>query len=117
MCIRDRYSLWLKLSSIKNTIYQKLKNIKAIDAFELQGDEYVVRDQEGFVAVDRVGKAIKIVDRLDFSRKNFAKEGLQLSLVNSITESRAFRTRQDIGNYSASDVGNIIYSYLQNRLS
>ena len=109
--IQAWYSLWLKLSSIKNTIYQKLKNIKAIDAFELQGDEYVVRDQEGFVAVDRVGKAIKIVDRLDFSRKNFAKEGLQLSLVNSITESRAFRTRQDIGNYSASDVGNIIYSY------
>ena len=91
--------------------YQKLKNIKAIDAFEIEGDEYVVRDQEGFVAVDRVGKAIKIVDRLDFSRKNFAKEGLDLSFVNTITESRAFRSRQDLGNYTANDIGNIIYAY------
>ncbi len=109
--IESWYSLWLKLTAIKNTIYQKLKNIKAIDAFEIEGDEYVVRDQEGFVAVDRVGKAIKIVDRLDFSRKNFAKEGLDLSFVNTITESRAFRSRQDLGNYTANDIGNIIYAY------
>ena len=61
------YSAWLKLTSIKNTLYQKLKNIKAIDAFELKGDEYVVSDQEGFVAVDHVGDAVKIIDRLDFS--------------------------------------------------
>ena len=113
-CKQEQYTTMvhrLKLTATKNTIYQKLKT-PAIDAFEIRiDDEYVVRDQEGFVAVDRVGKAIKIVDRLDFSRKNFAKEGLELSFVNTVTESRAFRSRQDLGNYSANNVGNIIYAY------
>ena len=53
---------------------------------------------------------VKIVDRLDFSRKNFAKESF--SFINTITESRAFRSRQDIGNHSAQEIGNIIYSYI-----
>lgn len=106
------YGLWLKLSSIKNTLYQKLKNIKAIDAFTQDGDTYRVSDQEGFVAVDHVGNAIKVVDRLDFSRKNFAKEGLKLNLVNNLTESRAFRSRQEIGDYTAEKIGEIIYGYL-----
>ena len=108
--IEKWYSAWLKLSSIKTTLYQKLKNIKAIDAFDQEGDNYVVRDQEGFVAVDHVGNAVKIVDRLDFSRKNFAKESF--SFINTITESRAFRSRQEIGDYTAQEVGNIIYSYI-----
>ncbi len=106
------YSAWLKLTAIKNTLYQKLKNIKAIDAFELQGDEYVVSDQEGFVAVDHVGDAVKIIDRLDFSKKNFAKESVQYSFINDLTESRAFRSRQDIGKFTAPEIGNIIYSYM-----
>ncbi len=110
--IESWYSLWLKLSSIKNTLYQKLKNIKAIDAFTQDGDTYTVSDQEGFVAVDHVGKAIKVVDRLDFSRKNFAKESLQLDLITNLTESRAFRSRQEIGDYEATKVGEIIYAYL-----
>ena len=28
--------------------------------------------EEGFVAVDRMGNALKLVDRLDFSKNNFA---------------------------------------------
>lgn len=110
--IESWYSLWLKLSSIKNTLYQKLKNIKAIDAFTQDGDTYTVSDQEGFVAVDHVGKAIKVVDRLDFSRKNFSKESLQLSMLTNLTESRAFRSRQAIGDYEATKVGEIVYAYL-----
>ena len=107
--IQNWYSAWLKLTAIKNTLYQKLKNIKSIDAFELQGDDYVVRDQEGFVAVDHVGNAVKVVDRLDFSRKNFAKESF--TLVNNLSESRAFRSRQDLGKNSASENGELVYAY------
>ena len=107
--IQNWYSAWLKLTAIKNTLYQKLKNIKQIDAFELQGDEYVVSDQEGFVAVDHVGNAVKVVDRLDFSKKNFAKESL--TLVNDLSESRAFRSRQDLGKGSASENGELVYAY------
>jgi len=107
--IQNWYSAWLKLTAIKNTLYQKLKNIKSIDAFELQGDEYVVRDQEGFVAVDHVGNAVKVVDRLDFSRKNFAKESL--TLINDLSESRAFRSRQDLGKGTAAENGELVYAY------
>ena len=103
------YSLWLKLSSIKNKLYQKLRNIKSIDAFDQEGDTYKVRDQEGFVAVDHIGNAVKVVDRLDFSKKNFAKENIQL--INNLTESRAFRSRQDVGNFTAKEIGEIIYVY------
>tara|TARA_B100001027_G_scaffold216942_1_gene195302 strand:+ start:2101 stop:3993 length:1893 start_codon:yes stop_codon:yes gene_type:complete len=103
------YSLWLKLIGIKNKLYQKLRNIKAIDAFDQNGDSYTVRDQEGFVAVDHIGKAVKVIDRLDFSRKNFAKENIQL--VNDLTESRAFRSRQDIGKHTAEQIGELIYAY------
>ena len=102
------YSLWLKLIGIKNKLYQKLRNIKAIDAFDQNGDSYTVRDQEGFVAVDHIGKAVKVIDRLDFSRKNFAKENIQL--VNDLTESRAFRSRQDIGKHTAEQIGELIYA-------
>ncbi len=109
--VQNWYSGWLKLTAIKNTLYQKLKNIKSIDAFELQGDEYVVRDQEGFVAVDHVGNAVKVVDRLDFSRKNFAKEETEYSLVKDLSESRAFRSRQDLGKGSASENGELVYAY------
>ena len=107
--IQNWYSAWLKLTAIKNTLYQKLKNIKQIDAFELKGDEYVVSDQEGFVAVDHVGNAVKVVDRLDFSKKNFAKESL--TLVNDLSESRAYRSRQDLGKGSASENGELVYAY------
>ena len=107
--IQNWYSAWLKLTAIKNTLYQKLKNIKQIDAFELKGDEYVVSDQEGFVAVDHVGNAVKVVDRLDFSKKNFAKESL--TLINDLTESRAYRSRQDLGKGSASENGELVYAY------
>ena len=48
-------------------------------------------NQEGFVAVDHVGNAIKVVDRLDRSRKNFTQEGTQLDFLSDLTESRAFR--------------------------
>lgn len=107
--IQNWYSAWLKLTAIKNTLYQKLKNIKQIDAFELKGDEYVVSDQEGFVAVDHVGNAVKVVDRLDFSKKNFAKESL--TLINDLSESRAYRSRQDLGKGSASENGELVYAY------
>ena len=32
---------------------------------------YEVTGEEGFVAVDKIGNAIKLVDRLEFSKLNF----------------------------------------------
>ena len=90
--LQSFYSMWLKLGAIKNAIYQKIRNIKAIDTFDEVDGELKVSDPEGFVAVDRIGNAVKIVDRLDFSRKNFNKEDLELNLnlLNDLSESRQF---------------------------
>jgi len=35
---------------------------------------YEVANPEGYVAVDRIGKAVKLVDRLEFSRSNFSPD-------------------------------------------
>ena len=51
----------------------KLDSLDSIDSFVETENGYEVSPAEGFVAVDRMGDAVKIVDRLDFSAKNFSK--------------------------------------------
>ena len=71
----DLYELWFLLFSVKSMFAKKLNGIKAMDTFEITADGSIeVRDPEGFVAVDHVGNAIKIVDRLGFSAANFQKK-------------------------------------------
>jgi hypothetical protein len=65
------YDLYLKLMEAKNKIVTKLAQIKQMDTFVEENGEYVVTGEEGFVAVDRMGGALKLVDRLEFSRLNF----------------------------------------------
>lgn len=69
------YELWFRLYSIKEIFAKKLHGIRAMETFEEMPDgTFEVRDPEGFVAVDHIGNAIKIVDRLGFSAANFQKE-------------------------------------------
>ena len=73
---RDRfiklYEVWLILFGIKGMFSAKLNKIKAMDTFQINPDgSYDVVDPEGFVAVDHIGNAVKIVDRLGFSAANF----------------------------------------------
>ena len=42
----------------------------AIGSFAQTENGLVVTDPEGFVAVDKTGNAVKLVDRLGFSRTN-----------------------------------------------
>ena len=65
------YDLYLKLIESKVIIVKKLEQIRQMDTFVETGDGYEVTSEEGFVAVDRVGNALKLVDRLEFSRLNF----------------------------------------------
>ena len=68
------YELWFRLFSVKSMFAKKLNGIRAMDTFEEMPDgTFEVRDPEGFVAVDHVGNAVKIVDRLGFSAANFKK--------------------------------------------
>ena len=61
----------ISLANCKNTLIQKLAQISSIGHFIRTKDGYRVTSPEGYVAVDRVAGAVKLVDRLDFSRANF----------------------------------------------
>lgn len=66
------YDLYLKIIESKLVLLRKLGALQKIPTFVV-GDngDYEVTGEEGFVAVDRMGNAIKLVDRLDFSKHNF----------------------------------------------
>lgn len=57
----------------KNLINKKLAGLSDTKVFLRSGDTFVVTKPEGFVAIVD-GKAVKIVDRLEFSRANFTLE-------------------------------------------
>jgi hypothetical protein len=52
-------------------LISKLNQVQSIGHFLRTPNGYKVTAPEGFVAVDRVAGAIKLVDRLEFSRANF----------------------------------------------
>ena len=56
------------LGNAKNTLIQKMNQIQQIGHYIKTGTGYRVTAPEGYVAVDRVAGAVKIVDRLEFSR-------------------------------------------------
>ncbi len=70
--IEMMYDLYMKLMQVKNVFVTKLSNLRAMDSFIEQEDgSFAVTKPEGFVAVDHIGNAVKLVDRLEFSKANF----------------------------------------------
>ncbi len=66
------FSLHSSLYEIKLLLVRKLERIKGIGTFIRTDDGFRATAPEGFVAVDRISnKALKLVDRLEFSRSNF----------------------------------------------
>ena len=60
------------LVDAKNMVIRKLEKAKGtMDTFIRTENGYRVTPAEGFVAIDRMGDAVKLVDRLEFSRANF----------------------------------------------
>jgi hypothetical protein len=60
---------------VKNLLISKLEAAKSIGTFHVTEKGIEVAPQEGFVAVDHLGtNAIKLVDRLSFSRANFLRQ-------------------------------------------
>jgi hypothetical protein len=74
---RNRTALYFAIAShitlgnCKNTLLQKMNQIQSIGNFIRTSTGYRVTAPEGYVAVDKVAGAIKLVDRLEFSRQNF----------------------------------------------
>ncbi len=60
-----------ELARAKMLILKKLQALNTMPSFIKTSTGYKVTDPEGFVAIDRSGKAVKLVDRMEFSRANF----------------------------------------------
>ena len=74
---RNKQALYFAIAShitlgvAKQTLLQKMNQIQSIGNFIRTSTGYRVTAPEGYVAVDKVAGAIKLVDRLEFSRQNF----------------------------------------------
>jgi len=62
-----------RIVELKNILMTKLRQVEGIGTFQKTNDGYKVTSPEGFVAIGHDGGAIKLVDRLSFSRTNFLK--------------------------------------------
>ena len=66
---------YITFQSAKEMIIRKLQRAEGIGTFLRTPNGYRVTAPEGFVAIDRIsGKALKLVDRLEFSRANFTAD-------------------------------------------
>lgn len=62
-----------RIVEIKLMLLRKLQQVEGIGTFQKTNDGYRVTTPEGFVAIGHDGNAVKLVDRLEFSRTNFLK--------------------------------------------
>ena len=72
---RGELSQWFELhaaiSAAKLVIIRKLEQAARVETFIPTANGFRVTGPEGFVAVSRAGRMVKLVDRLEFSRANF----------------------------------------------
>jgi hypothetical protein len=66
------FALHAAIVNAKNIVVQKLAQASRIATFVPAGDGFRITGPEGFVCVSHLGKMVKLVDRLEFSRINFA---------------------------------------------
>ena len=64
---------YMNLQAAKNFMIRKLQKVNTFETFLRTPDGYRVTAPEGFVAI-RSGQALKLVDRLEFSRANFTAD-------------------------------------------
>lgn len=60
-----------RVVELKGMLLHKLSQVEGIGTFQKTNDGYKVTAPEGFVAIGHDGGAVKLVDRLTFSRTNF----------------------------------------------
>jgi hypothetical protein len=62
-----------RIIEMKLMLLRKLQQVEGIGTFQKTNNGYKVTTPEGFVAIGHDGGAVKLVDRLEFSRTNFLK--------------------------------------------
>jgi hypothetical protein len=68
------YEIVMLLTSAKNMVVNKLNQAGSIPTFLRTTSGFKVTEQEGYVAIDKVGGAVKLVDRMEFSKANFSPD-------------------------------------------
>ena len=68
------YKLMNELIQAKKMVIDKMQKASAMKTFLKTANGFRVTGEEGYVAIDKVGDAVKIVDRLEFSKANFSAE-------------------------------------------
>ena len=68
--LQNMLTFYKQVQRMKAMILKKMNQAMAIGSFTQTENGLVVTDPEGFVAVDKTGNAVKLVDRLGFSRRN-----------------------------------------------
>lgn len=72
------FELSILLGQVKKPIIEKMNKAASIKTFLKTKNGFEVTGVEGFVAIDHLsGNAVKIVDRMEFSRANFSAEFLR----------------------------------------
>jgi hypothetical protein len=67
------FELYNLIIEAKHMVISKLDKAKRINTLLKTANGYEVTEQEGFVAIDHMGKnAVKLVNRLEFSKANFS---------------------------------------------
>jgi hypothetical protein len=75
--IKNIYTMIQLLTEAKLMVINKLNQGSSLRTFLRTANGFQVTDQEGFVAIDRLGNgAVKLVNRMEFSRANFSPEFL-----------------------------------------
>ena len=71
----DVFKIYNIVDEVKYILLDKLNRVDGMRTFLKTNTGYEVTGQEGFVAIDHLGKnALKLVDRLQFSKANFSPE-------------------------------------------
>ena len=73
--VLDVFKIYNIVDEVKYILLDKLNRVNGMRTFLKTNTGYEVTGQEGFVAIDHLGKnALKLVDRLQFSKANFSPE-------------------------------------------
>jgi hypothetical protein len=67
-------AVYKRIVEMKGMLLRKLQQVEGIGTFQKTNDGYKVTSPEGFVAIGHNGGAVKLVDRLVFSRTNFSSK-------------------------------------------
>ena len=60
--------------AVKSAIIKKINSVKQTQQFIKTDQGFKVTNPEGYVAIDNDGQAVKLVDRLTFSKQNFSAQ-------------------------------------------